>query len=561
MTLVSKLKLGALGVIALLSWAYLTSLLLPSCPAQEGGIVIRLLTLAIGNAGAISWTILIIVAAWDLREHRLWFTTAALAAALTTLLVGEPVLLALLSLALVWAYAREGTKVLIEATAVGIVVTESLVLAYLLIRAYTVRLFSPAVFPLHLSLYCVFTPLIPLAAFATLLSPLAAPLRRKSMKGGFGIGRHQALIIGFAMCVLIWAILYASELNRSSELIGVDSITRYYPHALQMLAGGLPSVLQVGYDRPLYYLFLFWLASSLGPFEAVKLLPLVALPLYTLASYFAAREVAGRGVAGLAALIAPLTYTVTAGLYGGLYANWTSLSIALLATASVGRWLRLGKLRWLLAYLLLLAGAVATHVYMGAVFFLSATLSIILSMLFKKYRRRALVTLATQLVLAAVGLWAADHLAQELNFLPPSRVIQSLWRAWWSRLQRVELFSPAWWKDYSFAIYDYAATASLDPTVWFFTFIGVAFGSHGLSSILFVPWLVITNLISLTAPFELIWRAIYDFPFSISEALGLAFLLSLTEEKFGRGTALMCLAATTLFKLNYTLAFAVGLAS
>ncbi|MEM4488481.1 MAG: hypothetical protein QXE66_00375 [Desulfurococcaceae archaeon] len=558
------LKLGrvALGISAIFAWTYAISLVLPSCPTQEGGIIARLVTIPLGSAGVIAWGLLLTVAAWRIENSRIWFILAAAAAVFSSLLIGEPTLLAILSALLLVLSYIESSRACAETLALGVMVVEALTLIYLLVRAYGVKLPVPAAFPLHLSLYCIFTPLAPLVALAPSLSPLVSFMYRKRVEVEGGIKGKWALAFGLIISCLLWIVLYASEVNRAAKLIGVDSNTRYYPHALQLLAEGFPSILRVGYDRPLYYFLLYWLARSLGPHYAVRILPLAALVLYTVASYLTAKELMGERTAGLASLTAPLTYTVTAGLYGGLYANWTALSAALLAVTSAARWLKQGKWVWLVTYLGLLIVTAVTHVYMGAVFFTSTFVSMTLCSLPKECRRRALVALVAQLTLAALGFYAADSFAHALNFRPPSHVVSSLMRSWLNRVQKLQLFSPAWWRDYGYAIYNYAATAALDPTIWMFTFAGIlVVGSHKLSGFLLIPWLIIVYILSFTAPFELMWRALYNFPFSISEAIGIATLLTIIKSKVGRETTLLWLTAILLFKLNYTLAFAIGLAS
>ncbi|MEM3982646.1 MAG: hypothetical protein QXQ60_04805 [Thermofilum sp.] len=558
----SAAGLAALGVSAVLAWTYAVSLLLPSCPSQEGGVVVRLITLPLGEAGVLLWALLLVVASKGLVESWGWLAVSALAAGFSSILVGDPFLLAMLSAAYVVLAAFRNLRRCLEAVAAGVVAVEALSIAYLLARAYAVKLPLPPALPYHLSLYCPLTVVAPLIVLATALAPLGAlALERKSKVYAPTLGR-LGLLVGLATCILLWLVIYASALNPGVELIGVDSVTRYYPHAITLLEGGLPSVISIGYDRPLYYLFLYSLATALGPFEAVKALPLFSLILHTLSSYAAARELAGRNVAALASALAPLTYTATAGLFGGLFSNWTALSTGLFSVAFLSRWLKQGKARWLALHYVMLVVTVATHIYMGAVFFASTSLSLSLFLISKKYRRRALAALTLQLALAALGFYLADSAAAQLGFRSPSNVVSALTRSWWSRVQKSQLFSPAWWRDFSFNVYEYAATAALDPTVWLLTAVGIASPKPSeLCNPFLAPWLIVVYLLSVTAPFELMWRSLYDYPFSLSEALGLAYILSLIAEKAGERAALLWLAAIIFFKLSYTLAFTVGLAA
>lgn len=552
----------SLGVSTVLAWAYTVSVLLPSCPVQEGGITIRLLSLPLGLYGVIAWGVLLVAASWRAKEQRTWLALAVSAACCASVLIGEPAPQAVVSALVLLLLSWENAKACLEGVALGVVAVEALSLTYLLLRAFSVKVPFPPVLPLHFSLYCAFTPLTPLIVLAPLLSLFAAtPLSRRtdSEDRAEGLG---ALAIGLALCLLVWAVLYSSELNRSSKLIGVDSVTRYYPHVLQLLAKGLPGVLEIGYDRPLYYLFLYVLAKTLGPIEAVKVLPLTSLAFYVVASYLSAKHLVSRRAAALAALAAPLTYTTTAGLYGGLFSNWTALSAALLTVTSLSLWLRRGRLTWLALYLAMLTVTVALHIYMGAVLFASTIASTLLLVLGKRYRRRAFTLLVLQTAVAALSFCLADNLAGQLGFRPPSRVVSSMALSWWRRALELQPFSTHWWEDFCYAVYKYAATAALDPTVWVFTSLGIATtGPSELSYTLLSPWLAVTYLLSFTAPFELIYRAIYDFPFSVGEAIGLAHFYSFMAERIGRRGAISWLAAVLSIKTTYTLAFAVGLAA
>jgi hypothetical protein len=322
----------------------------------------------------------------------------------------------------------------------------------------------------------------------------------------------------------------------------------------------LPSVLKVGYDRPLHYLLLYGLAKALGPYDAVRALALTPLLLYTLASYLLARELWGGRVAGLAAAVAPATYTATAGLFGGLYGNWTALAVALLACAAAVRWLRKGGAAWLVLYLLLLAAAAGVHVYMGAVAFAALSLFLLLAA-GRGWRRRALAALTLQLALALVGLYAGERYFSAPGARGPLSIAYLNVNLWLRRAASMELFSERWWSDFCFAIYRYAATAALDPTVWLLTALAVAvLGFRDLGGLLLAPWMLLTALLALTAPPNLIYRSLLDFPYPLAEAVGLAHLAALAEGRLG-GRAAKLWAAALLFKLGFALAFAVGLAS
>jgi hypothetical protein len=546
---------ASLGASLLLAWTYVLYRAGLSCPSWDCGHTVRALVLPLGYWGALLWAFLISAPLAVARKFP-WLAAPALALALT-LALADPLPLALASVA---ALPLLGAGMVLEALPAGTIAVELAVLAGSAARAYDLRLPLPPALPIHLALYCPLVPAVPALAFLACLSPLLAPLAPKGAKLSAPY-RGKLLVPSLLASFLMWSVVYASALNPGSKLVGVDAITRYYPHALKLLEGGLPSVLKVGYDRPLHYFLLYALAKALGPYDAVRALALIPFLLYTLASYLLARELWGGRIAGLAAAVAPLTYTATAGLFGGLYGNWTALALALLACTAAVKWLRGGSAAWLLLYLLLLVAVAGVHVYMGAVAFAALSLFLLLAAR-KGYRRRALAALALQVVVAAVGLYAAERYLSALGARGPFSVTALNVNLWLKRAASTRLFSEEWWYDFCFAVYRYAPSTALDPLVWLLTTLATAMlGFKDLGGLLLAPWMALTALLTFTAPSSLIYRSLLDFPYSIAEAVGLAYLTAFIEERWGGGAAKLWAAALLLFKLSFALAFAVGLAS
>jgi len=414
---------------------------------------------------------------------------------------------------------------------------------------------------MHFSLYCFLVPAMPVLVLLACSSPLLAPLTPRGTELSAPFRGKPLLALGLLASLLMWSVVYASALNPGARLVGVDAVTRYYPHALKLLEEGLSSLLKVGYDRPLHYLLLYGLARALGPYDAVRALALAPLLLYTFASYLLARELWGERVAGLAAVVAPTTYTATAGFFGALYGNWTALAFSLLACAAGVKWLRRGSAAWLALCLLPMVAAVGVHVYMGAVAFAATALFRVAAAARRRYRRRALAALALQLAVAAVSLYAGEHYFSSLGARGPLSIALHNVNLWLWRITSTKLFSEKWWGDFCFAVYRYAATAALDPSVWLLTTLAVAaLGFKDLGGLLLAPWMALTSLLALTAPFNLIYRSLLDFPYPLAEAVGLARLAAAVEERLGGRAAELWVAALLLFKLNYALFFAVGLA-
>ncbi len=560
-TLLEALGRAALGLAIILSWAYLLSTLGAACPVLDGGLVYKAVALPLGREGAWLWALLLLAGTLPLKSWRRWLGLTALPALLATLRLGNPLPLAAATaaVAVVEAYADLGG--LTCSLASGVILVEAAHVTYVLGRAYCLDAsWASIAAPLHLALYCPAAWAAPVIVVAACLSPILA------LRPGHNPGKLKAplldwrlqLAAGLFLSLLIWALVYASPLNPEGRLVGVDPVVRYYPHAQTLLREGVRGVLRVGYDRPLHYLYLLALSRLAGPLMAVKLLLLTCLLAYTTSTFLLARELWGPRVAGLAALLAPLSYTTTTGLYGGLYSNWTSLSLTILAYTALIKWLRRRGARWLAAYLLLLLAAAATHVYMGAVAYAATTLTLIIEAA-RRRRPRLLMPVALQLALAIACLHAADTLITRARGRPPSTIILQNIRIWlrsWPALSRV--LGPRWWDKVSFAVYRYAATAALDPLDWLLTLTAIAsLGLWSPGGATLTTWLAAAAALALTAPTNLIYRALYDFPYAIAEAYGLTSLARRVSVK--TGTSKLVITALLLFKLSYTLNYVAGL--
>jgi hypothetical protein len=161
---------AALGAGLLLAWVYALSLLGLSCPSWDPrlSIVPRVLLLPLGYGGALLWTLLLLPPSLSLG--RLWLAAPPLALAFT-LLFGDPLPLALLSVLLAFAFKGR----FLEALPAGIAAVELAVLLGLAAYAYGLRLPLLSALPLHFSLYCFLVPAVP-ARNARLLFALSGAL-------------------------------------------------------------------------------------------------------------------------------------------------------------------------------------------------------------------------------------------------------------------------------------------------------------------------------------------------------------------------------------------------
>ena len=566
-----------LGFSVVTAWSYLASMTGVKCPVLDGGLIMRAVALILGWGGLAEWGIVLAVAILTSslpRPARL--TLAVIVAASSMNLEFAALLLSTASFTLLILESLKSIELGIQAILAGVILAETLNVAYSLGRVAGV--YSPLTLvgpPLHLSLYCFTTWIAPLIVLAACLSPLitagvrlaSSPSRRLSSLERIVLDWRVSITASMLICLSHWAAMYCSALNPSGRLVGVDPVTRYYPHAIAMLREGPLSFLKVGHDRPLHYLLLLALSYLLGPLKAVKLLPLLCMVLYSMAIFTLVREFGGLRTAGLAALMAPLSYTTTTGLFGGLYSNWTSLSLATLACATLVRWFRVGGYRWAATYLLLLVATAASHIYMGAVAAAALTLTLIVEAL---KSRKALPLLALQLAVITAGLYVADTVVSMAGGRSPLSIVESNVRGWARSFGRVAgsggIFSRKWWNSFSFAVYNYASTSALEPLGWLLTMVGAASlglregsGVKRVLSILLTSWLAVVTVLAFSAPFNLIYRSLYDFPYTVVEVVGLAYILEVVEEKYGVETGRLLLAALLMFRLGFATSYVVGL--
>jgi hypothetical protein len=548
---------ASLGVALILTLTCIYSCLGIAVPSHEGSIVSRSILLQLGPPGAAAWAILLSAYLLPKRHIAIPGLVATIAAAFASLVLQSFFPLAAITLILFALVAARSRGEAIEAILLGVVTVEALSTYYVLCWAFSLRLPVPPILPLHLALYMPLTPLVPLLVFLSTVSPILALAIQKRASSRDAPSPGIPLVAPLALIIMTWLIIYHSPLNPGLRLVGVDPNTRYLPHAIQMQKQGPSSVLTLGHDRPLYYLFLYILTKLAGSLEAVKLLPLFSMLLYTLSTYLLARELWGKRQAELAAYLSAVSYTTTAGLYGGLYNNWAALALSILAYTSLAKWLKTRKPLQALAYLVLLAATLATHAYMGAVLIAATTLTQLLALVSPSSRKPALILLLLQAATALALGYIVLAYVKPGKTVPIATAIRLTADAWIRRTLSITPLSTAWWDDYITATINYVATAALDPTTWILTLIALSTTSPtSPEGIVLFPWMIVVATLSATAPSSFIYRALYDYPYPIAETLALAKI----NTKHPKHHKLLT-AALLSFKTTYTLAYTTALAT
>ena len=293
------------------------------------------------------------------------------------------------------------------------------------------------------------------------------------------------------------------------------------------------------------------LAQVLDPVTTVKVLLLMCLVLYPISVYLSTKVLLGEEYAGLAAILSSISYTTTTGIFGGLYSNWMCLSTSLLSALALKKWLEKRKY-WLGPWVLATIVSILLHTYMGAVVLASFALSSLAIIILKKDRFTRLNALTVLMITILLGLAA---------WILVPRVIVGHTMLWYRRLTMMirtgRIFDGVWWDDFSFALYNYAATSGLDVVGWILAFVGVlSMRLRRVEDSILCFWTLVAGGLSVLAPRSLIYRALFDIPVSLIETMGLVRIVSLREIQRFKSEVI---AAVLLFKLSFSLNHVVGL--
>ena len=548
----------ALGISLIYSWALLLSSLGITCPTLDGKLINKLLLIPADSITLIAISLLSIPSLLLLDRRIIPVLLVPLP--LTYLgLRWIPLLIPVICTVLLIVKHRQWIVVrglLLGAATVSI---GNIVYTVLRILEFTRTELCPLP-PLFLSLYCVIAPVIPplvLLFYYSTLYPMGKVLLEKESseewEGRIGIPSILLLVLSVVIGISLWYVVYFSKLNPTGRFIGVDPVTRYYPHLIKILKSSdqLKAVLKIGYDRPLHYLIMWALAQVLDPVTTVKVLLLICLVLYPISVYLSTKVLLGEEYAGLAAILSSISYTTTTGIFGGLYSNWMCLSTSLLSALALKKWLEERKY-WLGPWLLATIVSILLHAYMGAVLLASLALTSLAIIVLKKDKFSRLNALAVLVITILLGLAA---------WILVPRVIVGNTMLWYRRLVMVigtgRIFDGGWWDDFSFALYNYAATSGLDAVGWILALVGVlSMRLRRVEDSIQCFWTLVAGGLSVLAPRNLIYRALFDIPVSLIETMGLVRIVSLREIQRFKSEVI---AAVLLFKLSFSLNHVVGL--
>jgi len=388
----------------------------------------------------------------------------------------------------------------------------------------------------------------------------------------------HVLLISLCIGAALALIPYLPTLNPQSVLVGVDPVTRYYPHltAIATSQDQISAVFKIGDDRPLMYLSMWLLAKNTSIDFTVRIMPLICAVTYIAATYLLAKEMWGnKPLVVTATFFAVFSFTTTVGIFSGLYSNWIALSLILVSVVLLHRTQR--SLAYFPILLILYISALAVHpwawaVYTGALAvdlllccFITALMPEARPKLKKEVAAIALLLSTSFIVVVALfTLWGAGAPGSlQANLTSYTSQALGLFSG-----SGPSLFSHQWWETTFFSVYNYAGGALVNIPFLMISLIGgLKMKLNTQLERILLSWLVVGSLL-FTVPIQwLQYRVLYDIPIQLYAALGFTSLIDLvrrrsTPEKAGghlTSTAFLLGVLILLINLNYATRFVTSL--
>jgi hypothetical protein len=347
------------------------------------------------------------------------------------------------------------------------------------------------------------------------------------------------LLLFMLLSITLGLIPHQPTINKDDQLIGVD--THYYIKWVNSLLHSkdtkqfLEQAFVIQYagdeiyhyngDRPVNLLFLFTIAKIVNTDISFTLerIPLILGPLLVLAVYFLTSELTSKNdTASLfASFFTAVSFQILIGIYAGSYANWFALIIGYFAFVFLFRYLKSSNKIDFVVYSILMILLLFSHIYTWTI--LSLVMGVfLLVMLFKRksnyYRRNGLILLLLVVlssVIIDVGRMAitgsASGIEQDIEKAHGGSGLERFAQRWDNLYFTALIYVGGQFSNFIYfmlALYWLFRSNLQEPSNVFL----VVFLSIGIIPILF------GNVVMQS-------RILYDIPFQIPAAIGLASYL------------------------------------
>jgi len=327
------------------------------------------------------------------------------------------------------------------------------------------------------------------------------------------------------LSIFLALIPHQSFINNENELVGADTVA-YVKTLNSIEVYGQDELLhqvfevQFSGDRPLSFL-LFSAVLSLfpdNPYHVIDHLPLIFSPLLVLIVFLLSRELTSNDtVSLLASFLTAISFHPLIGIYSGLYANWLALIFGYLFLIFVIRFLKKPTGINYLTFSVFLFLTMFTHVYTWTILSLFMGIFLIASSRFKIFEKRS-IALVFLIIVASIAFDTGRSFMTESQGGIENNVLIASTNASFENLATI-------WSNLTKTSLVYA---------------GGQFGNFLILS-LCIYWLLRSNLTKMPNLFIAIFlsigllpillggdliqsRVLYNIPFQIPAALGMAYL-------------------------------------
>ncbi|OYT38263.1 hypothetical protein B6U96_04825, partial [Archaeoglobales archaeon ex4484_92] len=443
MVRLKKISPYANGLLILLIYAEIVNFTGLTVPVLDGSLVKKLIYVPVKEIEFL-YPILSFISALQLGFIAIILSLSTILA-LTDYKIAAIAVSTVLAIASFWKKPRKTLASIL----VAIIFLEIFTIAHYFMRAAKkeVFLFEYAVYwdyAIRLMLGFL-TPLLVVLFLTAGYLALIKSLQKKSEKIDNKKPNWLYLFTGIALSISLGYLIYSPLFNPKGKLIGVDSIN-YINFIKTMKKDGVLKLMTERLERSLFLLLLYTLTLLFGEYAAVKILPSLVLTFYTITIYLATYELLGGRHAELTALIAPLNYTVTAGIFSAYYNNLTATSLILLSTYFIQKWIKKQEKKNLAISAFLLELSVYTHSFMTMFY------SIVLALTSIRLKKKKWILLALALITAiqstiSIHYWITRESGEALVSAGAS-------------------FSGNWWDGVKFVVYNCAASIAVNPIEW-----------------------------------------------------------------------------------------------
>ena len=415
------------------------------------------------------------------------------------------------------------------------------------IAGLSVQLFY-ALYPLTLPL------LLALLSFWA-WGPLASPLLRRARFNPAPSRLAAPTLIASTASAAFLA--YLPYLVRAG-FVGVDA--RWYLEALSRVEGS-GGVLELVKREPRgVYLALLWAMTLLGlPKEAaVKLGPAALSALHALAVFLLLNSVTeNKLLSALSSFFAGLSFPATVGMYAGIYANWLSLSMALVAASALMNSVKKASKPSLGLAALFSFLSLASHAWTGGVILAVFAVYGFLALLSLARKKPAVgeeareVWHALTLVAAVVAL-----IALTLALVGRSGLAAALQSGGQLLRSMSPLNAPSFLESLRFTLKFYVGGFFAAPSFLLLALLAAPVLSARKPPLrLFAAWLLVGAFLLPVSGEWLKWRILHLMPLQALSGLGFAFLLGSlrTEGASSKLLGAALASAILLQSLNYAL--------